>query len=86
MDEMKLIEDFCAEEAQPGPEGLARSRARLIAAIDGGYHPGPVPVRRPRNTRLVSLALAATAAGTAGALVIVNLVTGARPVSPGGRQ
>lgn len=83
MDEMKLIEDFCAEEAQPGPEGLARSRARLIAAIDGGYHPGPVPVGRPRTTRLVSLALAATAAGTAGVLVIVNLVTGARPVTPG---
>jgi hypothetical protein len=83
VNEMKLIEDFCAEEAQPGPERLARSRARLIAAIEGGQHSGPEPLGRPRATRLVPLALAATAAGTAGALVIVSLVAGGTPVTPG---
>ncbi len=83
MNEMKLIEDFCAEEAQPGPERLARARARLIAAIEGDQHSGPEPLGRPRATRLVPLVLAATAAGTAGALMIVGLVAGGTPVTPG---
>lgn len=83
MNEMKLIEDFCAEEAPPRPEHLARSRARLIAAIEGGRLSGSVPLGRPRATRLVSLALGAAAAGTAGALVIVSLIAGGKPVIPG---
>jgi hypothetical protein len=83
---MKLIEDFCAEEAQPGPERLARSRARLIAGIEGGQHPGPVRVGQARTTRMVSLTLAATAASTAAVLVIVNLVAGGAPVTPGDRR
>ena len=86
MNEMKLIEDFCAEEAQPGPERLARSRARLMTAIEGGQHSGSVPLGRPRTTRMVSLALSATAVGTAGALAIVGLTTGAKPVNPGDRH
>jgi hypothetical protein len=80
---MKLIEDFCAKEAQPGPERLARSRARLMTAIEGGQHSGSVPLGRPRATRLVSLALSAIAVGTAGALVIVSLAAGGKPVAPG---
>jgi hypothetical protein len=80
---MKLIEDFCAEEAQPTPERLARSRARLIAAIEGSQHSGSVPLGRPRATRLVSLALSAAAVGTAGALVIMSLVGDGRPVTTG---
>ena len=83
MDEMKLIEDFCAEEAQPGPERLARSRARLMTAIEGGQHSASVPLGRPRTTRMVSLALSATAVGTAGALAIVSLAAGGKPVTPG---
>lgn len=86
MNEMKLIEDFCAGETQPGPERLAESRARLVAAIEGSQHSGPALRGGPRATRLVSLALAATAAGTAGALVIVSLVAGGRSVTPGDRQ
>jgi hypothetical protein len=80
---MKLIEDFCAEEAQPRPERLARTRARLIAAIEGSQHSGSVPLGRPRATRLVSLGLSVTAAGIAGALVIVSLAAGGKPVTPG---
>jgi hypothetical protein len=83
VNEMKLIEDFCAEEASPGPEHLARSRARLIAAIEGSQPSGSVPLGRPRTTRLVSLALGAATAGTAGALVIVSLIAGGKPVIPG---
>lgn len=83
MNEMKLIEDFCAEEAQPGPERLARSRARLMTAIEGGQHSGSVPLGRPRTTRMVSLALSATAVGTAGALAIASLAAGGKPVTPG---
>lgn len=83
MDEMKLIEDFCAEEAQPGPERLARSRARLKTAIESGQHSGSVPLGRPRTTRMVALALSATAVGTAGALAIVSLAAGGKPVTPG---
>ena len=83
MNEMKLIEDFCAEEAPPGPERLASSRARLIAAIEGSQHPGSVPLGRPRATRLVSLGLSAAAAGTAVAVVIASLVAGGKPVTPG---
>jgi hypothetical protein len=83
VNEMKLIEDFCAEEAQPGPERLARTRARVMAAIEGSQRSGSVPRGRPRATRLVSLALGAAAAGTAGALVIVSLVAGGKPVTPG---
>jgi hypothetical protein len=81
--EMKLIEDFCAEETEPRPEDLARSRARLMAAIENSRQSGPERLGRPRATRLLSLALAATAAGTAGALVIVGLVAGGTPVTPG---
>jgi hypothetical protein len=84
VNEMKLLEDFCAEEAQPGPERLARSRARLMTAIEDGQHSGSVPLGRPRTTRMVSLALSATAVGTAGALAIVSLAAGGKPVSPGG--
>ena len=83
MKEMKLIEDFCAEETEPRPEDLARSRARLMAAIENSRQSGPERLGRPRATRLLSLALAATAAGTAGALVIVGLVAGGTPVTPG---
>ena len=83
MDEMKLIENFCAEEAQPGPERLARSRARLMTAIEGGRHSASVPLDRSRTTRMVSLALSAAAVGTAGALAIVSLITGAKPATPG---
>jgi hypothetical protein len=86
VNEMKLIEDFCAEETQPGPERLARSRARLIAAIENSQHFGPELLGRPRATRLVSVALAATAVGTAGALLIVNLLAGGTPVTPGDRH
>lgn len=83
MNEMKLIEEFCAEEAQPAPERLARSRARLVAAIDGSQHSGSMLLGRPRATRLVPLALGAAAAGTAGAVVIVSLVAGGKSVTPG---
>lgn len=83
MNEMKLIENFSAEEAQSGPERLARSRARLIAAIGNSQHSGPEPLGRPRATRRVCLVLAATAAGTAGALVIVSLAAGGTSVTPG---
>jgi hypothetical protein len=83
VDEMKLIEDFCAEEAQPGPERLARSRARLMTAIESGQHSASVPLGRQRTTRMVSLALSATAVGTAGALAIVSLAVGGKPVTPG---
>lgn len=83
MDEMKLIEHFCAEEAQPAPERLARSRARLLAAIESSQHPRTAPLGRPRTTRLISLALSATAVGAAGAVVIVSLVAGGKPVTPG---
>lgn len=87
MNEMKLIEDFCAEEAQPGPERLTRSRARLLAAIDGSQLSGPEPLsRRPWATHRLCLALTATAAGAAGGLVIVSLVAGGRSVTPGDRQ
>jgi hypothetical protein len=77
---MQLIEDFCAEQAPPGPERLARSRAGLIAAIEGS-HSGPKPLGRPRSTRLVLLGV--TAAVTAGALVIVGLAAGGTPASRG---
>jgi hypothetical protein len=83
VNEMKLIEDFCAEEAQPGPERLAISRARLMTAIEGGQHSGSVPLGRPRTTRMVTLALSATAVGAAGALAIVSLAAGGKPVTPG---
>ena len=42
-----------------------------------------VPLGRPRTIRLVSLALGATAAGTAVALVIISLLAGGKPVIPG---
>jgi hypothetical protein len=80
---MKLIEDFCAEEAPARPGRLARSRARLVAAIEGSQPSGSVPLGRPGTTRLVSLALGAAAAGTAGALAIVSLIGGGKPVIPG---
>lgn len=83
MNEMTLIEDFCAEAPQPGPERLARSRARLMTAIEGGQHSGSVPLGRPRTTRMVSVALGAAAVGTAGAVAIVSLATGGKPVTPG---
>ena len=83
---MKLIEDFCAEQARPGPERLARSRARLVAAIEAGQHSGPAPVGRPRTARLASLALGAVAAGAAGVLVIVSLAAGGTPAAPGGSR
>ena len=82
MDEMKLIEDFCAEHVPPGPERLARSRARLIAAIEGSQQSAPKSLGRPRATRLIPLGV--TAAVTAGALVIAGLVTGGAPATPGG--
>lgn len=82
MNEMKLIEDFCAEEARPGPERLARSRARLIAAIEGSQQSAPKSLSRPRTTRLIPLGV--TAAVTAGALVIAGLVTGGTPATRGG--
>jgi hypothetical protein len=34
MDEMKLVEDFCAAEPPPHPQRLARARSELIDAID----------------------------------------------------
>jgi hypothetical protein len=80
---MKLIEDFCAEEAQPAPERLARSRARLMAAIESSQHSRTAPLGRPRTTRLVSLALSAAAVGAAGTLVIISLGAGGKPVTPG---
>ena len=83
MNEMTLIEDFCAEAPQPGPERLARSRARLMTAIEGGQQSGSVPPGRPRTTRMVSLALGAAAVGTAGAVAIVSLAAGGKPVTPG---
>jgi hypothetical protein len=54
-----------------------------MTAIEGGQHSGSVPLGRPRTTRMVSLALSATAVATAGALAIVSLTTGAKPVTPG---
>jgi len=83
VNEMKLIEDFCAEEARPAPEGLARSRARLVAAIESGQRSRTAPLARPRTTRLISFALGATAVGAAGAVVIVSLGAGGKPVTPG---
>jgi hypothetical protein len=80
---MKLIEDFCAEQAPPRPERLARSRARLVAAIEAGQPSATEPVGRPRTARLASLALGAVAAGAAGVLVIVSLAQGGRPAAPG---
>jgi hypothetical protein len=82
VDEMTLVEDFCAEQTPPGPERLARSRAQLIAAIEASRHSGPKPVGRLRITRMIPLTV--MAAVTAGALVVVALPAGRTPASRAG--
>jgi hypothetical protein len=86
VNEIRLIEDFCAEQAQPRPEQLTRSRARLVAAIESSQHSGPAPLSPLRSARLASLALGTAAAAAAGALVIVSLAAGGKPATPGASQ
>ena len=83
---MKLIEEFCAEEVPPGPERLARPRARLVSVIEGGRPARPEPLRRQRATRRGRLAVATATAGTAAALAVVGVVAGRTSVTPGAGQ
>jgi hypothetical protein len=63
MNEMNLLEEFCATVPPPGPDRLRPARAALLAAAS---------TRAPRTTRTRKLAFGAvtTAAATAAALVL----------------
>ena len=86
MNDMKLLEDFCAVVPAPEPDRLAGIRATLLAAARSpavpARRPRPIQPRpiRPRPIRLASSAI--LAAATAAALVVA-LASGA-PSSPAG--
>jgi hypothetical protein len=69
MNEMKLVEDFCAAEPPPPPQRLAQVRAKVTDSIGGIGLPGSGPARgRPRRLRL-----ALSGAGTVGVALAVGL-------------
>lgn len=68
----------------PVREGALRSpTVRYRPSARYRFRARAVPLGRPRAARLVTLALGAIAAGTAGALVITSLIAGGKPVIPG---
>jgi hypothetical protein len=80
VDEMKLIEEFCAEPAAPEPDRLARSRARLISAIEGSRRSSP---QRHQRRRVIIAAMAGIVTVAAAAVLAATLSTGSTS-SPGG--
>ena len=71
----------------PVSEGAPRSTtARYRPSARFRLRPQAVPLGRPRTIRLASVALGATAAGTAGAVMLVSLISGGKPVTPVGSR
>jgi hypothetical protein len=79
MNDMKLLEDFCAVVPAPEPHRLAAIRATMLAAASSPA----VPTRRPRPIRLASSAILAAATAATAAALVVALASGA-PSSPAG--
>jgi hypothetical protein len=90
MNDMELIEGFCAEQAPPRPERLAAARARVVAAIEDAAPSGPAPSGSTRALRQMRrraracarriltqprLAISAAVAAAATVAVIVASVT-----------
>jgi hypothetical protein len=89
MDEMKLIEDMCAEVSAPDQSRLAALRARILGEAARTPLPDrpPQPRRTPwpdRSGRFLTLPRLAWTAGTAVALVAVLAVTGVIPLRGSG--
>src|SRR5215469_6378947 len=71
----------------PVSEGAPRNRtARYRPSARYRFRARAVPLGRPRTIRLASVALGATAAGTAGAVMLVSLISGGKPVTPVGSR
>ncbi len=96
MNEMELVEDFCAAEPPPSPQRLATARATVAASIGDPELAGRAPAGRwvqgPGRTRVLSwprLAIPGAVAGavaiaTAVAIVVAATVTGSGASRPPG--
>lgn len=79
MNEMRLLEEFCAQEPSPSPQRLARARARVMESISGGRAPATRRrVRREgrRRTGVLARPWLATviATGTVAAVAVAATV------------
>jgi hypothetical protein len=85
MNELKLLEDMCAEVPAPGEDRLAALRARVLGETEQTARPGHA-ARPQRRARVLTWPRLAWAAATAVALVIALTLAGVIPLGSGATQ